>query len=275
MFKNKLYHLFSEIDENTKVCSDPHFNHDGILRFESCRMEQMVEDGFLKEEVNMNDWFIPETLKLLPEKKEQMKGLTDIHNEWLIHRWNTEVQPDELVLCLGDFAWKGIQEILPRLNGRIIMILGNHDRKGDHVYKDCEHVVRGSYRLLNKWETSSRLEIAASKDELFSSLNLQIKVNGDMKNILFSHYPATITEEKWTKRTKNPNNVIQPRIETLLGMAPDFGISDNIHGHTHSRIVQEDKDHPEAGWWNFRNCSIENTNFAPIAIKELFKNKED
>ena len=50
----------------------------------------------------------------------------------LIRRWNAKVNKDDAVYVLGDFIWKsrnGDAHILLRsLNGRIILIKGNHDR---------------------------------------------------------------------------------------------------------------------------------------------------
>lgn len=51
-------------------------------------------------------------------------------NEVLISNWNRVVQPEDLVVHVGDFilgAASGIDDILPRLNGEIILVRGNHD----------------------------------------------------------------------------------------------------------------------------------------------------
>lgn len=51
-------------------------------------------------------------------------------NEKMIENWNKVVPDDGLVFHLGDFAWGGYQEykkIRERLNGKIILIKGNHD----------------------------------------------------------------------------------------------------------------------------------------------------
>lgn len=50
-------------------------------------------------------------------------------NEALINKWNSKVSPGDLVIHLGDFAFRGkAKEIRERLNGTIILIKGNHDR---------------------------------------------------------------------------------------------------------------------------------------------------
>lgn len=56
----------------------------------------------------------------------------DIHemDETIIVNWNNAVAPDDIVFHLGDFCLGGANEwnrILDRLNGRIYLILGNHD----------------------------------------------------------------------------------------------------------------------------------------------------
>lgn len=59
------------------------------------------------------------------------RDITDM-NETLIRRWNETVPPDSFVFHLGDFAFGGSMEwneVISRLNGRIYLILGNHDMK--------------------------------------------------------------------------------------------------------------------------------------------------
>ena len=56
----------------------------------------------------------------------------DEMNETLITNWNNSVGKDDIVFHLGDFAMGGFAEwsrLLERLNGRIYLILGNHDMK--------------------------------------------------------------------------------------------------------------------------------------------------
>lgn len=53
-------------------------------------------------------------------------------NEVLIENWNKVVSKDDTVFHLGDFAFGGSSvwnSIIPRLNGHINLIIGNHDRK--------------------------------------------------------------------------------------------------------------------------------------------------
>lgn len=53
-------------------------------------------------------------------------------NEVLIENWNNTVGPNDIIYHLGDFCFAGSAEwhsILGRLNGRIHLIIGNHDEK--------------------------------------------------------------------------------------------------------------------------------------------------
>ena len=79
----------------------------------------------------------------------------ELHNEWLINVWNYTVEKGDLVYHLGDLSfatkYNEIAEFVARLNGRIILLKGNHDRevnlqklKGDnlienwHMYKEIK-----------------------------------------------------------------------------------------------------------------------------------------
>ncbi len=50
-------------------------------------------------------------------------------DEFLIDQWNATVASGDTVYHLGNLSFKPhtIEEILPKLNGNIILIVGNHD----------------------------------------------------------------------------------------------------------------------------------------------------
>lgn len=57
-------------------------------------------------------------------------------DEELIRRWNEKVSQDDVVYHLGDFSVPGKeQEYLKRLNGRIILVRGNHDGLSNEEYR--------------------------------------------------------------------------------------------------------------------------------------------
>ena len=56
----------------------------------------------------------------------------EVMNETIISNWNNTVGQDDIVFHLGDFCLGGSAEwtkILDRLNGKIYLIMGNHDLK--------------------------------------------------------------------------------------------------------------------------------------------------
>jgi calcineurin-like phosphoesterase family protein len=62
------------------------------------------------------------------------------HDEGLIANWNAVVGPDDEVRHLGDFALTTltrIREIVPRLNGKKYLVLGNHDRHSKKAYREA------------------------------------------------------------------------------------------------------------------------------------------
>lgn len=59
----------------------------------------------------------------------------ELHDEWLVDTWNKQVLAGDLVYIVGDVSFYTKYEqqvaILQRLNGRKIIIKGNHDRTSD------------------------------------------------------------------------------------------------------------------------------------------------
>lgn len=52
-------------------------------------------------------------------------------NEYMIEKWNGKVRKNDDVIIIGDLSWGNAEEtnaLLKRLNGRLYLIQGNHDR---------------------------------------------------------------------------------------------------------------------------------------------------
>lgn len=50
------------------------------------------------------------------------------HDDWLVWAWNSTVNYNDIVFHLGDLAHKSVgSKYIDRLNGRLILIRGNHD----------------------------------------------------------------------------------------------------------------------------------------------------
>lgn len=86
-------------------------------------------------------------------------------DETLIENWNSVVKPNDLVFNLGDFAfapnWRWA-ELLGRLNGTHILILGNHD--------------------ISRWPGDSTMR-------LFHRVEQQMLLKIDGRLIYLNHYP--------------------------------------------------------------------------------------
>lgn len=86
-------------------------------------------------------------------------------NRKLIENWNNKVPEDGIVFNLGDFAWGGYpfwKSMREQLNGKIILIKGNHDEK-------------------NLTKTGAQ--------ELFEFVTYQMKIQIEGRKIYLNHYP--------------------------------------------------------------------------------------
>ena len=97
--------------EDVFFTSDTHFNHKNIIRYcnRPWNSGKDVNGQLIVSDDNVNEM-----------------------NEAIISSWNKVVSPNALVWHLGDFALgdrSKIPEIVARLNGRINLVLGNHDHK--------------------------------------------------------------------------------------------------------------------------------------------------
>ena len=84
-------------------------------------------------------------------------------NEGLVERWNAKVGPDDTVFHLGDFCFAGSAEWKKwrnKLNGHIILVRGNHDRK-----------------------------MSSSMEGLFDAVFSQLQLTIDGRSVYLNHYP--------------------------------------------------------------------------------------
>lgn len=133
-------------------------------------------------------------------------------NETLITNWNQTVGNEDIVFHLGDFCLGGAAEwtqILDRLNGRIYLILGNHDLKN----------IRQGF--------IGRFEHVA----------MQMRIEIGKKKIYLSHYPFLCFEggyktDVWQLfghvHTRHSNTCIDAgRLQFLYPTQYDVGVDNN------------------------------------------------
>jgi calcineurin-like phosphoesterase family protein len=82
----------------------------------------------------MTDWFTSDSHfyhdRIINYCGRPFGGVEEM-NEEMVQRWNERVQPGDNVYHLGDFAFgprENVANVTKRLNGRLILIAGNHDR---------------------------------------------------------------------------------------------------------------------------------------------------
>lgn len=96
-FGNKWY------KKNPWITSDSHFNHANVVKFNNA-------DG-----TPLRPW--NDCLEM---------------TEALISNWNECVKEDDMIIHLGDIAFGGqekFHQLMPRLNGKKVLVLGNHDTR--------------------------------------------------------------------------------------------------------------------------------------------------
>jgi calcineurin-like phosphoesterase family protein len=109
------------MSKNIFFISDTHFGHDAMYRF-------LREDG----------------------TKVRNFDSAAVADEHMIAQWNSVVRPGDRVYHLGDIAMKAaFLPILERLNGRIILIRGNHDIFKLKQYVPYVDDVRGTHKIDN------------------------------------------------------------------------------------------------------------------------------
>lgn len=84
-----------------------------------------VDRTFVTSDHHFGSWHAP--LRVFTQEEE----------DGLVAKWNAVVGRDDCVLHVGDFHDCGVAELMAyrrRLNGKIVLVKGNHDRLPDSVY---------------------------------------------------------------------------------------------------------------------------------------------
>jgi len=184
MDKNSIFDIHHQSDKDPFFVSDTHFNHKNIIAY--------CNRPFLS--------------------KEEM-------DEHLIKAWNDKVPPDGVVYHLGDVAFATrtyLDNLMPRLNGEKILILGNHDQESL-----LTPYFKATYRMLNIaiQRTGSRIVLCHYPIESWpgmhrGAIHLHGHCHGTLENIMPNrmdvgvdcHYnlePFSLTEI--LRELKNPN----------------------------------------------------------------------
>lgn len=145
----------------------------------------------------------------------------DMRNK-LVANWNSIVNDDDLVICLGDFSFLNkntTAEILKSLNGTKWLIKGNHDCHGKQWYLDVgfEKVMhnylldyKGKRILLTHRPSSIPTELAKSHSyDLHIYGHVHGKGNENMKFPTFAENGACVCVERTDYKPILVDEVIQ------------------------------------------------------------------
>lgn len=121
-----------KINESAVFTSDTHFRHANVLKFDdSPYWSDTAKLAYRKTlDVHLTD---SERRALKTKEKVILQRDVTRRDEQIIANWNEVVTSNEqLVFHLGDFTFSNdvnlVASILDRLNGRIILIKGNHEK---------------------------------------------------------------------------------------------------------------------------------------------------
>lgn len=133
-------------------------------------------------------WLVSDT-HFFHQKLVDMKERTIDNTERIIDEWNSVIGPDDRVIHCGDFAFgedlEKIEEVVNLLNGRVTLILGNHDtpikvRKVYRKYFKCMGVLHEDKIVYSHYPVHP-----ATLEELCTRLtghNERFNIHGHMHN---------------------------------------------------------------------------------------------
>lgn len=143
-------------------------------------------------------------------------------DEELVRRYNARVGPDHVVCWVGDCFFHRLDracEIMEELNGRKVLVKGNHDRS-------------------NTWMLKVGFDVVVDR--------LYVRMAG--RNVLVCHYPyAHARRRSGQPDLRYPERRPKPQKGEAL-----------IHGHTHSEIrCQGSMIHVGVDAWDYAPASID------------------
>lgn len=170
---------------------------------------------------------------------EHAHAFRDFSDDEQVRRINSKVGKYDTIVFLGDV---GDVELMRKVKGRKILIMGNHDA-GATIYKKRS----ATFTIPNTYSLTDAINIAKSR---FGS-------DGQYKyDLLEDSYNITIYSGIFDEVYEGPL-IISEKI--ILSHEPIMGLDNflNIHGHCHS-VTPEDKNH-------FNVCA-EHINYTPIQL---------
>lgn len=163
-------------------------------------------------------------------------------NAHIIEQWNKKVRKNDEVVILGDFSWgnaQQTQEVLEQLNGRLYLIVGNHDRF-----------------LEDKKFDSSR----------FVWIKQYAELNENRRKVVLSHYPIACYNGQYRKdEDGNPKtymlhgHIHKTQDQQLIDFFEEY-----VKSQSHVSIGGDIETIP----CHFINCFCMYSNYQPMTLDE-------
>lgn len=206
------------ISEEAYIISDTHFFHENMLIYEPIRHGLSLKENVPIEDVLENNW-------------------------------NSIIGDQDIVFHLGDFAWKHISDISNQLNGRKILLKGNHDRSKPSVYQ------RSGWKLVDDIviDVVNEFKVIELPKPASYTSNSNCVIKDIMGyRILFSHIPV-LDDNQFDQKFQESRNILHNLFDL-------YKCDLNIHGHIHSKDAK--------GTMCF-NVSVEKLKFKPMKLKDF------
>ncbi|HEY6018953.1 MAG TPA: metallophosphoesterase [Candidatus Paceibacterota bacterium] len=202
----------------TFFTSDHHFGHANILVYEAEKRRN--------------------------ERGLQFNSVAEM-DDYLLDQWNTVVEPADTVYCLGDFCnnYQQMCDVLPFLNGRKILISGNHD---------------SFFKMLIDSDPKRRLKavelaVQAGFDSVHLQLDLVLDGVGQVRLAHFPYAPRNQTGLPDYELRYLENRPARGREKLLL------------HGHVHSQWLR----HVYAGLPPMMNVGVDMWEMRPASAQQI------
>lgn len=133
-------------------------------------------------------------------------------NLHLLDTWNSVVKDNDTVYFLGDFAMKftAVEEYLPLLNGKIVLIEGNHDK----------------WHRMHKGHIATRLKVFKLNPKVVD-IQERLIIELDGNKVLLCHFP-------W-KGADDERHESNDKYESYKPERKDYPKHTLLFGHRHSR----------------------------------------
>ena len=164
-------------------------------------------------------------------------------NEHMIAQWNIKVRAKDDVFILGDFSIaKGdaTVKILDRLNGKLHLIIGNHDK-----YLEDRTFDRSRFRSIEHYA--------------------EIRDNG--RNVILSHYPLFCYKGQY-RQDKSGNPLVYMLYGHVHNTHDESLVNRFIMETRDTKVMSRHSTEPEPVPCNMINCFCMFSNYQPMTLDE-------